>query len=113
MRQARLRHAQVRTAYEVLSDPLLRSLYDTKLSSRSGGPGTGGREASGASDAPAAANGARKQSVLRNDAGDCLKRWSLWCQDRCRLTRTAPPMARRWLSEPPMKYMAVRSVGSA
>ena len=48
----------MRTAYEVLSDPLLRSLYDTKLSSGRGGHSSGGREASGASDAPAAANGA-------------------------------------------------------
>ncbi|KAK9826083.1 hypothetical protein WJX81_000529 [Elliptochloris bilobata] len=46
--------AQVRTAYEVLSDPLLRSLYDTKLSSRSVG---GGGESSGAGNAPAVPNG--------------------------------------------------------
>ncbi len=45
--------AQVRTAYEVLSDPLLRALYDTKLSA-------GGRSGDLDDDAAAAgANGAR------------------------------------------------------
>jgi len=60
--------AQVRTAYEVLSDPLLRALYDTKLSA-------GGR--SGDLDDDAAAAGANGARARRSRAPPTLRPCSL------------------------------------